>query len=125
VVVTYCADPVPAQPDPVSGLVFVPGPAINPSTISGTLRSVGGRPPGLGIPLRGTVTATAVDGTTYDAVAGADGKFSISVPEGVYAVTGTSPQYQSGRAVCGDARGTFLIRPDSETRGVIVGCSEQ
>jgi hypothetical protein len=127
VVITYCVNPYPTQPYPVGGLVFVPRPAGVPATesatIAGTLHSVGGPAPGLGVPLPGTVSATASSGMTYDAVAGADGKFSLSVPAGAYTLTGTSPRYESGAAEC--QGGVLLLNAGSTTVGVTVACSER
>jgi RNA polymerase sigma-70 factor, ECF subfamily len=126
VVVTYCLVPYPTQPRAVGGLVFVPGPAgpgDGPASISGTLHSAGGPAPGVGTPLPGTVTATDTNGATFDAVAGADGKFSLSVPAGAYTLTGTSPRYESGAGKC--QGGVFLVNGGSATSGVTVACQER
>jgi hypothetical protein len=60
-------------------------------------------------PLGGVITARRIGGdagTTrpggkpYTATAGSDGSFSLSLPPGVYRVTGRSPDYQDGKRDC-------------------------
>ena len=67
-------------------------------TIAGTLREVGGPAPGLDRAIPGTITAEG--DTTAVATTTNTGDFSVDVPVGTYAVTGTSPLVNDGREKC-------------------------
>jgi hypothetical protein len=60
-------------------------------------------------PLAGVITARRIvgdagtsppGGKPYTATAGSDGSFSLSLPSGLYRVTGRSPEYQNGKRDC-------------------------
>lgn len=86
------APPVPVSPVEVS------------VTVTGDLVAIGGPAPGAARPLVGTVVAhrgTATDGpVAASAPAGADGRFSLTVPPGTYELTGTSSFVDGGRGLC-------------------------
>lgn len=60
---------------------------------------MGGPAPGAPRPWPGTVTLTG-PGVHRAVGVGAGGRYSVRVPAGTYAVTGRSPLYQDGAAVC-------------------------
>lgn len=78
-----------------------PGPA--DGTLTGHLYGVGGpatiAAPPSPRPWPGTVTVTG-PGVHLDVSVGADGAYSVRVPPGRYTVTGHSPLYGSGTALC-------------------------
>ena len=84
----------------------------SPGVVTGTLAWSGGPlppPPAPGptpTPVGGTITLRELSGTTFTTVASGDGEFSIQVPAGSYAVTGTSGP--SGPAEC-QAGGTVTV----------------
>jgi hypothetical protein len=69
------------------------------SAITGHLVAVGGVQAG-NRPLSGRVEVVGPDATWRDVTVRADGAFRIPTPPGTYMLTGTSPLYNSGRAVC-------------------------
>lgn len=76
-----------------------PGTAAD-GVIHGRLLAVGG-PPGISPrPLPGKVKAVGAGSTSHVATVTADGSFRINVAPGTYALTGTSPLYDSGHAQC-------------------------
>lgn len=60
---------------------------------------MGGPAPGAPRPWPGTVTLTG-PGVHLAIGVGADGRYSVRVPAGIYAVAGRSPLYQDGAAAC-------------------------
>jgi hypothetical protein len=98
-----------------------PGPT---GTLSGTLQAVGG-PPGAGPrALTGQITLNGRNGTSKTLITvGADGRFSVPVTTGTYIVTGQSPQYDGGAAVC-RASGPVTVTKDV-TSTVEVDCQEK
>jgi hypothetical protein len=74
-----------------------PGPA---GTLTGMLQAVGNSP-GDGLrALSGQVTLHGSSGHISGITVGASGRFSVPVTVGTYTVTGQSPQYEGGTAVC-------------------------
>lgn len=63
----------------------------NSGIMTGTIQIVGGPAPGTARGLPGIVTATNGAGRQYSVKAYADGRFRLSLPAGIYAVTGKSP----------------------------------
>jgi hypothetical protein len=85
------------------GIAVLAGCAGSPAdqqAVSGTFMRVGGPAPGSQVPLPGTITARAVTGQTFTASAGQSGRFTLSLPPGLYHVTGRSPLMQYGQAAC-------------------------
>jgi hypothetical protein len=68
--------------------------------IEGTMREVGGPPPGIDTRVAGSLTATAPDGNHVTASVDAAGRFSLQLPPGKYHVVGHSPQYGDGTYDC-------------------------
>jgi hypothetical protein len=72
-------------------------------TLAGHLYGVGGpatiAAPPSPRPWPGTVTVTG-SGVQINVSVGADGAYSVRVPPGRYTVTGRSPQFNSGAALC-------------------------
>jgi len=73
-------------------------------TLSGLLLRVGGpvsRPDAQPspLPLTGHVVATGRAGS-FTATMGTDGRYTLQLPPGSYAVTGTSPQINGGNSTC-------------------------
>ncbi|MGA7988888.1 MAG: YCF48-related protein [Candidatus Dormiibacterota bacterium] len=64
--------------------------------VIGTLETVGGAAPGTPRPIPGSVVLRNAAGTVFTASAGANGAFSIRVPQGSYSVTATSPLLGGG-----------------------------
>ena len=71
--------------------------------VRGTLREVGGPPPGMDRPVVGTVTLTRSNGVRIR-VKTADGRFRVKVAPGTYRLQGTSPLFNSGESTCTGAR---------------------
>jgi hypothetical protein len=68
----------------------------------GTLHMVGGPSPGLDEPVAGVVTARERVGSAVPTTVavGSDGRFAMTLPEGVYEVTGYSPRFGDGKYPC-------------------------
>lgn len=64
----------------------------------GTLRMIGATRTGL--PVAGDVSATTRSHLSCTVSVGNDGKFSLSLPPGMYDITGHSPSYEDGKYVC-------------------------
>ena len=81
-------------------------------TIAGTLREVGGPPPGLNVTIPGTISVAG--DATAAATRTSTGSFSVDVPAGTYTVTGTSPMINDGRQQCVTERpvGRVVVVPD-------------
>ena len=75
------------------------GPSPADGTLAGHLYGVGGPAPGLPRAWPGTVTLTG-PGVHQDVSVGTDGRYSVTVPAGRYAVVGRSPLYESDAALC-------------------------
>jgi hypothetical protein len=80
-------------------------------TVHGTLEMVGGPSGAHPDPVAGSVSF-ASGGRVTKAPAGADGAFTLSLHPGTYDVTGTSPSYDDGKALC---------RPDGPVRVITTG----
>jgi hypothetical protein len=92
------------------------GEPLGRGTIAGTLREIGGRPPGLNRTISGTVS---FEGTGESAAASTGGTFSVDVAVGTYTVTGTSPQYQGGLAQC-HADAPVVVRRGHTTKVTVI-----
>jgi hypothetical protein len=84
-------------------------PVLDIGRVHGHLSAVGGPAPGSRRPLSGEVTATGRN-VTRTVQIGTDGSFSLTLPPGSYTLTGHSPDYGSGTAVCRTAHGTVRVR---------------
>ena len=69
-------------------------------TVVGTLREVGGPPPGLNRQIPGTVFAADASGANWQAAATATRPFTLTLPAGTYVFTGSSPLINSGQIDC-------------------------
>jgi hypothetical protein len=68
--------------------------------VTGRLIAVGGPAPGAARPLSGVVKLKGSDGKTVAVDVDADGTFRIRARTGSYSLSGSSPQYGSGRYPC-------------------------
>ncbi len=93
------------------------GSAARTPGISGTLRMVGGPPPGMDRPVAGAVTVTSAT-TECGLDVGADGSFELTVPVGTYTVTGRSPSFGGSRYEC--SGGTVKVTSAGETPVTVV-----
>jgi hypothetical protein len=91
-------------------------------TVPGTFVRVGGPAPGSAVPLPGTINARDVAGKTFTATVGRNGRFTLSLPPGVYHVTGRSPLMQSGKMIC-PATADLHVTRGKRPRPVRVVCS--
>jgi hypothetical protein len=97
-----------------------PGPT---GTLTGTFQAVGG-PPGVGPrALSGQITLSGSSGHITGITVGANGRFSVPVTVGTYTVSGQSPQYGGGTAVC-RASGPVVVTKGA-TSSVEVDCQEK
>lgn len=86
------------------------------ATITGALLRVGGVAPGTPVGVRGNVVATKVrTAATFDARTTRAGIFTISVPAGMYRLSGRSPLINNGRTV-GVAEASVDARAGSTAR---------
>jgi hypothetical protein len=69
-----------------------------PGTVTGALVRVGGPAPGAAVPLPGEIVAVGPDGARFAVTAGKTGRYSLSLPPGVYRLTGHSPLVHAGSA---------------------------
>lgn len=108
----------------VAGCSSPTGPPGPTGTLTGTLQAVGG-PSGAGPRvLTGQITLSGRSGTSKTLITvGADGRFSVPVTVGTYIVTGESPQYEGGTAIC-RASGPVTVTKDV-TSTVEVDCQEK
>lgn len=72
----------------LAGCSDQPGPH---QTVTGLLVRAGGPPPGSPVPLPGTVVARNAGGQ-FTTTTGKNGRFQLSLPPGMYRLTGHSPQ---------------------------------
>jgi len=93
-------------------------------TLTGILQAVGG-PNGIGPrALSGKVTVMNLNGTRrYSVIVGANGRFSVPAPVGRFSVSGRSPQYEGGAAVC-RASGPVVVTKGFTSR-VEIDCQEK
>jgi hypothetical protein len=97
-----------------------PGPT---GTLTGMLQAVGG-PPGIGPRgLYGQVTLHGSSGHITGITVGANGRFSVPASVGTYTVSGRSPRYEGGTAVC-RASGPVVVTK-GVTTSVEVDCQER
>ena len=92
-------------------------------SVTGSFVAVGGAAPGLPRPLPGQVTAKNAAGHRFTVTVGKRGKFVLSLPAGVYQLTGRSPMVMVNgvEATCVLAQ-PVRVRAGKETRGVQVIC---
>jgi hypothetical protein len=122
---TPVAPPASTSGTKLDCLVAVSGGAEErPTGIAGTLRMIGGPPPGMNRSVAGTVTIESPSGATCDVSVVAGGSFAVSVPPGRYAVTGHSPNFGSGKYLCSSARQVNVARahPRSNPVSITVVC---
>jgi hypothetical protein len=91
------------------------------TTVVGTIRAVGGRPPGLNREIAGTVTATSVSGTRWIATTTATRQFALELPAGTYRFTGTTALVNSGQSECFAPAAVVVV--GGKTTQVEVVCS--
>ncbi len=77
-----------------------PAGPVDEVTVTGELREVGGPAPGVVIRARGDVVFEATDGERTSVPTDEQGRFSTTLESGEYTVTGSSPQWNQGRATC-------------------------
>jgi len=70
---------------------------------------VGGSPPGVARPVRGTVTAAASSGARCEVTVRNDGRFDLDLARGVYHLTGRSPLFGGGKYQCSADRRVALV----------------
>jgi hypothetical protein len=98
------------------------GPAGPTGTLAGTLQAVGGHPGAGPRALSGQVTLHGSSGHISGIAVGANGRFSVPVTVGSYTVSGRSPQYEGGTAVC-RVSGPVVVTK-SVTTNVQINCEE-
>jgi hypothetical protein len=87
-------------------------------TIAGTLREVGGPPPGRDLTVAGVVRVEGARGS-WQGQTTPRGDFSVDVPAGTYRVTGSSPTYDNNlRDACGG--GTVVVTRGHTTRVQVI-----
>jgi hypothetical protein len=89
--------------------------------ITGSVRAIGGPPPGVNIAITGTVTAVDASGRRWLAPTSGARDFSLSVPAGSYRISGTGVGSNGGRYTCGPAA-TPVIVDSGGTTPVAVVC---
>jgi hypothetical protein len=92
-------------------------------TLTGTLQAVGGPGGGSPRPLSGTITAKTSGKGILTSPVGADGQFTVYPAVGTYTVSGSSPQFQDGKAEC-HATAPVTVTKDVTSR-VTVDCQER
>jgi hypothetical protein len=99
------------------------GPPGSTGTLTGILQAVGG-PLGTGPrALSGEVTIIDLNGSRrYSLTVGASGRFSVPAPVGRFSVSGRSPLYEGGAAVC-RASGPVVVTKGA-TSTVEIDCPE-
>jgi hypothetical protein len=94
-------NPAPRTTVPLSCVSGISGGAAErPPGIAGTLRMIGGPPPGISQPVAGTVSIESATGSGCDISVSAAGSFDVAVPVGRYTVTGHSPSFGDGQYLC-------------------------
>jgi hypothetical protein len=90
-------------------------------TLDGKLQAVGG-PAGTPRPLSGSVTFHGSNGNIATIYLSANGRFSVHLPVGRYAVAGRSPQFKGGTGDC-QASGPVTVTDDVTSR-VEIDCQD-
>jgi hypothetical protein len=90
--------------------------------VTGKLVRVGGPAPGSPVPLPGSIKAVDAAGHAYAAKADRSGRFRLTLPPGVYTVTGHSPLISSGQQLCA-ADGRLRVSGNLRSRRIQVICS--
>ncbi len=75
-------------------------PPTSTGTLEGSLREVGGPPPGLDRGVAGTITVTGPDGRATAVTADGRGRYSATLAPGRYEAVGHSPSYGGGAYDC-------------------------
>ena len=70
------------------------------SAVAGQLLITGGPAPGTPRPSNGEVTAKNASGQAFSTSVPSSGKFTLRLPAGRYALTGSSPQFGNGQYKC-------------------------
>jgi hypothetical protein len=70
------------------------------SAVTGQLLISGGPAPGTPRPSDGEVTARNASGQSFSVSVPSTGKFTLQLPAGKYALTGSSPQFGNGQYKC-------------------------
>jgi hypothetical protein len=95
-------------------------PATNPEgTVSGHFYAEGGpsRPGGDSFPLAGTVTVQGAEEFTVSV--GRNGSYTVSVPAGVFTLSGRSQQFNAGRTTCSGGPPVTVTAGQTTTADVI------
>ena len=95
------------------------GSASAQGNVRGTLRVIGGPPPGVNAAIAGTVTATATDGRTWRQQVTAKQPFAFSLPPGTYMFTGTSPAINDGKQTC-VGRSSITVHAGGTTKTAVI-----
>jgi hypothetical protein len=90
--------------------------------VTGRLVRVGGPAPGSPVPLPGSIKAVDAAGHAYAAKADQSGRFRLTLPPGVYTLTGHSPLISSGKQLCA-AGGRLRVSGTLPPRSIQVICS--
>ena len=94
------------------------------ASVGGTLVRVGGPAPGSAVALPGQVTAKNSFGHKFTVTVAKRGQFVLSIPAGVYELTGRSPMVTvNGAEMTCAATQPVRVKSGQETRGVEVICS--
>jgi hypothetical protein len=93
-------------------------------SLAGTLVRVGGPAPGSAVALPGQVTAESSFGHKFTVRVGKSGRFVLSLPAGVYGLTGRSPMVtvDGAEMTCFSPK-PVRVKSGQETRGIEVICS--
>src|ERR1700686_1556937 len=70
------------------------------SAVTGQLLITGGPAPGTPRPSDGEVTAKNASGQTFSTSVPSNGRFTLQLPVGRYALTGSSPEFGNGQYKC-------------------------
>ncbi len=90
--------------------------------VTGRLVRVGGPAAASPVPLPGKIEARSAAGDIFTASAGRNGRFRLSLPPGVYTVTGRSPLISGGRQPC-LAGERLRVTGHRAARRIVVVCS--
>ena len=99
------------------------GPQGPTGTLTGVLQAVGGPTDANPRALSGQVTLHGSGGHLTGIAVGANGRFSVPVSVGGYTVSGQSPQYEGGNAICHAADSVTVTK--GVTTNVSVDCAEK
>src|SRR5580693_3494571 len=83
------------------------------ASVRGQLLISGGPPPGTPRPSEGEVSARNASGQVFAVSVPSTGEFTLPLPAGRYALTGTSPQFGAGQYKCFAPRKVTVQRDKS------------